>query len=103
MLIRETTFDALSLDRGHSPDGQTWRVPTVPLVREYMTPMHGSVGPTELEPDDRFIGRIKWYITPIVFGGDPVSSDNIMWVDIATHQKLVWFWNRKYQELTRES
>ena len=44
-------------------------------------------------------GKIKWYVTPIVFGGNPALKDNIIWVTLAEHTELVQWWNRKYREL----
>ena len=35
--------------------------------------------------DECFVGKIKWYINPIVFGGDPKAEDNITWVSHEQH------------------
>jgi hypothetical protein len=56
----------------------------------------------KLERDDRFIGKIKWYMQPIIFGGDPNAGSNMTWVDLPNHQKLVRWWNDKYRELSGE-
>jgi len=52
------------------------------------------------EPDDRYAGRIKWYIQPIVFGGNPASEENVAWIDIKKHQEFVIWWNEEYRQLT---
>ena len=43
--------------------------------------------------------EIKWYITPVVFGGDPSLADNVTWVALDQHAQLVKFWNGKYGEI----
>jgi hypothetical protein len=51
-----------------------------------------------METDSRFTGRIKWYIKPVVFGGDPNPGENVTWVTHEQHAELVAWWNRKYRE-----
>ena len=41
-------------------------------------------------------GRIKWYVKPLVFGGDPELGDNVIWVTQEDHVSLVRWWNRLY-------
>lgn len=84
------------------PSGRTWRVPTVPLVEEYREELSFDVSPSDLAPDDRLKGRIKWYITPVIFGGDPEVGENISWIDLKSHQELVRWWNQKYAALVEE-
>jgi hypothetical protein len=55
---------------------------------------------SELIPDERFTDRIKWYTTPIVFGGDPNLGENVTWVTHDQHVKLVGWWNKQYRDLT---
>ena len=57
----------------------------------------------ELQTDERFTGKIKWYIAPIVFGGSPKMDENGTWIDLATHCQAVAFWNRTYWEAKREN
>jgi hypothetical protein len=38
-----------------------------------------------LERDDRFAGKIKWYVKSVIFGGDPQIGDNLMWVSHEEH------------------
>jgi len=83
------------------PDGTRCRVPTVPLDHTEMTVFDGSIADSELIADEKLIGRIKWYIKPIVFGGDPGLGENVTWVDLDAHQQLVRWWNQKYVEIKR--
>jgi hypothetical protein len=80
---------------------QHFRVPTVPLDQKYFDNLDETFDLDSLVPDKRFTGKIKWYIQPIIFGGDPSSEENMTWVDIETHQKLVRWWNQKYREVTQ--
>ena len=79
--------------------GQLFRVPTVPLVQRYVESLDEVPDGTGLTEDRKFTGKIKWYTQPIVFGGDPSSEDNVIWVDIRKHQGLVKWWNRKYTDI----
>ena len=82
--------------------GGQFRVPTVPLDARYMKRFEESWDTENLIPDERLTGKIKWYIKPIVLGGDPDLGRNVTWVDIKTHQKLVRWWNHKYRELSEK-
>jgi hypothetical protein len=77
-------------------DGEVYTVPTVPTVATHLKPfkLPESAGP--LADDPRVRGRIKWYVQPLVFGGSPTASDNIIWVDHETHAMLVLWWNKRY-------
>ena len=52
-----------------------------------------------LTPDPRFAGRIKWYVQPVAFGGDPTHEANILWVGHEQHGELVRWWNDLYLTL----
>jgi hypothetical protein len=81
-----------------APNGQTYSAPTVPLALEHLSPF--EVPPAaSLEPDPRFTGRLKWYVKPIAFGGDPNAKDNLVWVSHEQHAELVVWWNAKYREI----
>ena len=81
-----------------APVGETYSGPTVPLAREHLKPY--QVPPaSSLEPDSRFVGRVKWYAQPLVFGGHPNAKDNVVWVTHEQHPPLVVWWNAKYREL----
>ena len=73
-------------------------VPTVPLIQGNLSPFEIDLQ-RELETDERVRGRIKWYNTPLVFGGDPNVGDNVTWVTVEQHTQLVTWWNQKYREL----
>ena len=81
------------------PAGGLFTVPTVPILAEYLEPFQLPESGTRLKRDRRFTGRIKWYVTPIVFGGDPSGDENMTWVDHEGHSQLVRWWNDKYREL----
>jgi hypothetical protein len=78
--------------------GDMHTVPTVPLEPQYVTPYVLPDHPS-LEPDSRFVGKIKWYVKPLVFGGDPNAEGNTAWVTHEQHGELVVWWNTKYKEL----
>src|SRR5258708_8767845 len=75
--------------------GQMFAVPTVPLVARYLKPLD-HLPDASLECDDSRAGRIKWYVKPLVFGGDPELGDNVIWVTHEDHISLVRWWNRLY-------
>lgn len=84
------------------PRGARFVVPTVPLLLAKLSPFEIDDQPV-LETDERVRGRIKWYITPLVFGGDPKLGDNVTWVTVEQHTRLVVWWNDKYRKLRREA
>lgn len=77
--------------------GSSYTVPTVPLdvlaATSFMLPQQIS-----LQPDSRFTDKIKWYLKPLVFGGDPADDTNIVWVAHAQHAELVCWWNEQYKK-----
>jgi hypothetical protein len=80
-------------------NGDTHCVPTVPAIKSLIAPYAlPSVGFT-LDPDDRFHGKIKWYLKPIIFGGDASLGANIIWVSHDQHAQLVKYWNNLYQSV----
>ncbi len=80
--------------------GARFTVPTVPLLARYLKPY--TIPKTKPEPDDRIGGRIKWYITPIIFGGDPNLGKNVRWVTVDEHAQLVQWWKKKYHQVKRD-
>ncbi|MBI5486437.1 MAG: hypothetical protein HY905_03805 [Deltaproteobacteria bacterium] len=89
--------DFLVVDGG----GRRFRVPTVPLDTRYLEADGRSFEDVQLAADDSFKGRIKWYLQPLCFGGDPRRGPNMTWVDFATHQQLVRFWNERYRRVAQ--
>ena len=79
--------------------GQTYSVPTIPVDTRYLSPLSLPDGGSALHPDPRFSGKIKWYVKPIVFGGDARVGENQVWVSHEEHAQLVKFWNEKYRTL----
>jgi hypothetical protein len=78
--------------------GSTFKLPTVPCVPQYLEPLQ-LPDLAQLEGDDRFRGKIKWYVTPIVFGGNPAPGNNLTWIEPEKHAAAVRWWNVKYREL----
>ena len=75
--------------------GGTYSVPTVPAISKYLSPYTPPAG-SALASDDRFHNKIKWYVKPVVFGGDPQLETNIIWVSHDEHAQLVKYWNALY-------
>jgi len=84
-------------------DGNRFTLPTVPLSLQYLRAYPLGDVRQDLVADEGLRGKIKWYIKPVVFGGDPGLGENIAWVALDQHAQLVRFWNRKYQEIRHES
>jgi hypothetical protein len=77
--------------------GRTFTIPTVPFDQKYLEPFPMPIGESKLKSDPRFVGKVKWYLTPLVFGGDATMKDNCTWVSYEQHFDLVRFWNDKYR------
>ena len=75
-------------------------VPTAPTTIEYLSLSPFQEMPEFLEHDESLNGNIKWYTTPLIFGGDPSSEENISWVNHKQHRELVVFWNNQYKKST---
>ena len=80
-------------------EGRLFRCPTVPAGLEYVEEFDQANMPAELQPDPKIKQKIKWYLKPVIFGGNPDDENNIEWVDYSEHKKLVKWWNRKYKEI----
>jgi hypothetical protein len=80
--------------------GHTHVVPTVPAVPEHLAPFAVPREPI-LQPDERYRGNIKWYVNPIVFGGDPNAGENLIWVSHEQHAQLVKWWNERHRSVVR--
>lgn len=79
-------------------DGRFATVPTVPLSEKYLAPLNFSISPQQIQVDERFVGKLKWYTTPLIFGGDPLDGENTSWVSLEQHTQLVRWWNDRYLE-----
>ena len=80
--------------------GKLFTAPTIPLLRERLRPLAYDLNTAKLRPDPKFTDRIKWYIQPLVFGGDPRSQQNMAWLSLDQHTEAVKWWNNKYREHT---
>ena len=67
----------------------TYSVPTVPLIGRRVEPFTLPGPEVRLQPDPRFMGKIKWYLQPLVFGGDPEAGPNLVWIRHEQHAQLV--------------
>jgi hypothetical protein len=80
--------------------GSMFSIPTVPLEAMYLSPFSLPKEP-RLKADPRFSGRIKWYVKPLVFGGDPHLGENVIWISQEQHAQLVRWWNALYRSTKR--
>ena len=80
-------------------DGSFFAVPVVPIDAEHLAPTEVPDAAAQLEFDERFAGKIKWYVKPLVFGGDAQSQDNVLWVTHEQHHQLVAYWNKLYRDV----
>lgn len=79
-------------------ESQYFLVPTVPMERASLTPFHFPARTLRLEPDERFTKKIKWYVKPIRFGGDPNANENMAWLSQDEHVQAVRWWNKFYYD-----
>lgn len=80
-------------------EGNTHTVPTVPLDRKYLEAFSLPAS-MSLRSDARFTGKIKWYVKPLIFGGDPQANENLAWLTHEQHAELVVWWNATYRKHT---
>ena len=78
--------------------GQYFTVPTVPLDRERLSAFQFPSGTLHLESAADLTGKIKWYVKPLAFGGDPTAHDNIRWLSMREHVEVVKWWNQLYYD-----
>jgi len=79
-------------------EGQYFLVPSVPLEQASVTQFRFPAESLRLEPDARFTKKIKWYVKPIRFGGDPSAKENMAWLSQDEHVQAVKWWNRFYHD-----
>lgn len=82
--------------------GKIYCVPTVPIDKQYLKEQELPKSAT-LKADSRFKGKIKWYVKPLVFGGNPNEKDNLTWVTHEQHSQLVVWWNNQYRTLKKQN
>ena len=81
--------------------GQLFTLPAVPMDMQYLKPLPLIIDRSAVRSDDRFKNKIKWFIKPLVFGGNAILENNRTWLSLAQHQDAVKWWNQKYRELKR--
>ena len=79
-------------------DGKLFTMPTVPIAQQHLKMLNTAIDSQKLKADERLSGKVKWYSQPLIFGGEPQSSENITWIDHQQHAAAVRWWNGKYQE-----
>ena len=73
-------------------------LPAAPLAAKYLSPYIFSVDPAAIQPDERFRMKIKWYVKPIMFGGDPTAKENMAWLTYEQHAQAVCWWSKFYRD-----
>jgi hypothetical protein len=74
--------------------GATFTIPSVPLDTRYIASFY-LPDPSELQPDAQLVGKIKWLVKPLEFGGSPEAEDNVSWVTHQQHGELVRWWKEQ--------
>lgn len=82
--------------------GKLFTVPTIPIAEDYLSPCHLDLSNVTFNEDPRYREKIKWYVQPVVFGGDPQSEDNMTWVTHEKHAELVRWWNDMYRKASEK-
>lgn len=77
--------------------GHLFTVPTVPAITAHLNPFRLPRVDQVWMADERLRGKIKWYLKPLVFGGDPSSEQNRIWIDLDQHAQLIRYWNDVYR------
>jgi hypothetical protein len=83
--------------------GHLFTIPTVPLNTKYLTPFQLPGADQAWTSDEQCMGKIKWYVKPLVFGGDPSSHQNQAWINHDQHAQLVRYWNNLYRSMEAKS
>ena len=96
LLVMVGWDDFLVMDRTSQ---KLFRVPTIPILPQEKKEWPHSVDLGALKPDGRFQGKVKWYVKPIVFGGDPSSGGNMTWISHGDHVQAVRYWNEMYSHV----
>jgi hypothetical protein len=84
------------------PLGGTHTIPAVPLDRQYLQEYRLPISPA-FAADARFKNKIKWYLKPLVFGGNPDEKDNLTWITHEQHAQLVVWWNNQYRAIKAQN
>lgn len=79
-----------------NPNGAMLTLPTVPMNPKQAVAF-SLPEQLALEADDRFTNKVKWYVKPLIFGGDAEDPANLAWVTHEQHAQLVVWWNDQYR------
>jgi hypothetical protein len=82
---------------------QFFTIPTLPIKLQYLKPFEFAIDVAKIRSDERLAGKIKWYIKPVVFGGDPSADSNIAWLSIDQHAGAIKWWNQLYFDTVRNN
>ena len=77
---------------------QYFSVPTLPLEPAGLAPFRFPAESVRLESDGSLSGKIKWYVKPIRFGGNPTAKENMAWLSQDEHVQAVKWWNKFYHD-----
>lgn len=83
--------------------GNLFTVPTVPVSVTNLAPFQMPGADQVWTVDEQFRGKIKWYVKPLIFGGDPSSHQNQTWINHDQHCQLVRYWNNMYRSMKADS
>ena len=75
-------------------ENRYYTVPTVPMINKYLEPLDLPIQ-VPLEIDLARKGKIKWYIKPLIVGGDPGDESNMIYLEMDKHAELVKWWNEQ--------
>jgi hypothetical protein len=75
---------------------KVFRVPTIPIAAKEKSEWPHEIEPAELKPDGRLAGKVKWYVKPVVFGGDANPGTNLIRISHQDHIQGVKYWNQVY-------
>ncbi len=81
--------------------GKLYKVLTLPMRPEYRQPCEIDLEEAilNLERDMRYYQKIKWYVDPVVFGGDPEPGENMVWLPHKEHVEAVQYWNHIFDNM----
>ena len=79
--------------------GHLSTVPIVPVSATHLAPFQLPGVDRVWTLDEQFRGKIKWYVKPLIFGGDPSSHQNQAWINHDQQSQLVRYWNKMYRSM----
>ncbi len=56
--------------------GTKYRIPTLPMDAQCLEKLDLSLDGLEPFVDQKYLGKIRWHINPVGFGGDPKMGEN---------------------------